>query len=136
MVLENPCHCGCLRGRKRRNANIRSLNNIKHPISGFQSRKRKFNFKRQPLNHSYRLRGCRERCNTNRLNDYATRNMVFDKVFNSFSMPNGSCVCRRKKIDPNLAYRQRPRPSSRKNKCCNICLPDAVVNNQCRMNVH
>lgn len=132
MVLENPCYCGCLKGRCRRNANLRSLNTIRHPISGFQSRKRTCNSKRHPLNLACKRTKCKERCDTNRLGDFANRDFINARIFNSFSEPNVPCRCDRRgrcrKLDPNLKYRVRPIPRGNKNKCCNICLPDGVVN--------
>ena len=125
MVLENPCYCGCLEGRCRPNANLRSLNTIRHPISGFQSRKLTCNTKVSPARRVRKVE-CKPRCRTNELNVFTERDFVCARIFNSFSIPNVPCICR-KRNDPNLRFRTRPIPNS-KNKCCNICLPDRVSN--------
>ena len=65
---------------------------------------------------------------------FSARDFVDARIFNSFSIPNVTSdhdrripgKCRRP--DPNLRYRTRPITRRDKNKYCNICLPDAVVN--------
>jgi len=98
------------------------------PKTGFQTRKR-------PCNTFYRKQKETNHCvlsNTNRLGDFATREFQFDRIFNRIPLPNvpskfdrnipGKC----RRPDPNLPYRKRPIPN--KNKHCNICLPDAIIN--------
>ena len=42
-------------------------------------------------------------------------------------MPNTDCICR-KRLNPSIQLIARQAPTPRKNKCCNICMPDAVAN--------
>ena len=126
MVLENACSCECLCNRNLLNANLKSLNPLKYPISGFQTTKRPICSLNSIKSKKYNCHNQKKHCKTNKLGVFATQDLIFDRVFDSFSAPNISCRCCLKS-NPNLRYQARQIKQS-KNQCCNICMPDAISN--------